>query len=213
MNTSYINAVQYTSEGKTVEGFAGGSIDIHVKQLSMLDGSAILIETYCTKNSGDISIHAENILIKGNYNDIFSNISTSSISIDVNNSLKIQQKPGIFITKEQTFGDAGNINIYTGNFVLSEGASIKANALSRGNGGNLSILSRYTILNKSQIIANAYEGNGGNIDITADYLIQSSDSVISASSQLGIDGNITIDAFTENFDKQIISIINEIFIL
>jgi hypothetical protein len=75
-----------------------------------------------------------------------------------------------------------------------------------GNGGNISIHSNDTIVNRSQIIANAYEGNGGNIYITANHLIQSSDSIISASSELGIDGNIVIEAFTENFDQQIITL-------
>jgi len=75
-----------------------------------------------------------------------------------------------------SIGATGNINLLNG--------SISSSVLGGlGNGGNLSILSKYTILNKSQIIANAYEGNVGNIDITADYLIQSSGSVISASSK------------------------------
>ena len=49
------------------------------------------------------------------------------------------------------------------------------------------------ILNRSSIIAEAIEGHGGNITITAGEFIQSSDSIVSASSQLGISGTIEIN--------------------
>ena len=49
-------------------------------------------------------------------------------------------------------------------------------------------------VNDSDILANAYGGKGGNIDINADYFISSADSRIDASSQLGIDGRVNVDA-------------------
>ena len=50
------------------------------------------------------------------------------------------------------------------------------------------------MLQRSQIIANAFGGPGGNIDIAAGQLITDPASVIEASSALGIDGNVNIDA-------------------
>jgi large exoprotein involved in heme utilization and adhesion len=49
-------------------------------------------------------------------------------------------------------------------------------------------------LNDSQIIANAYEGKGGNIRIIADVFLASPDSIVDASSALGIDGTVDIQA-------------------
>ena len=49
------------------------------------------------------------------------------------------------------------------------------------------------ILDHSSIIAQAIEGHGGNIMITADQFIPSSDSIVSASSELGISGTIVIN--------------------
>src|SRR5207244_10881931 len=49
------------------------------------------------------------------------------------------------------------------------------------------------ILNHSSIIAEAIEGHGGNITITAGEFIRSSDSIVSATSQLGISGTIEIN--------------------
>jgi large exoprotein involved in heme utilization and adhesion len=50
------------------------------------------------------------------------------------------------------------------------------------------------VLSDSRIIANAYGGNGGNIRIVADHFLASLDSVVQASSQLGIDGTVVIDS-------------------
>jgi len=145
MTTSFINAGQYSTDGSTVEGFAGGSIDIHVKHLSLLDGSGIFIETFSAENSGDVTIHAESILLKGGSNDLFSKISTSSISIDLLDEMDRNSSYDISIRNENVFGDAGNINIYTGSLSVVDGASIQANAVSRGNGGTISINATDTV--------------------------------------------------------------------
>jgi len=50
------------------------------------------------------------------------------------------------------------------------------------------------ILNYGAIIANAYGGPGGNITITADQFIKDTKSVINASSEKNVDGEININA-------------------
>ncbi len=62
-----------------------------------------------------------------------------------------------------------------------------------GNGGNITIDPQRVILNHSHIVAEAIKGHGGNITITAGEFIPSSDSIISATSQLGISGTIEIN--------------------
>ena len=191
-----MNAATYITTSSAGEGNAGGII-IESQNVLLSDNSRISSESTSTTGRGSAG------LIELNYLKNLGLIQDSKITTQaVNTSVPDTIIPG-YLEQDRLngmvlIGATGNINLLNG--------SISSSVLGGlGNGGNLSILSKYTILNKSQIIANAYEGNGGNIDITADYLIQSSDSVISASSQLGIDGNITIDAFTENFDQQIIS--------
>jgi large exoprotein involved in heme utilization and adhesion len=63
-----------------------------------------------------------------------------------------------------------------------------------GGGGNIAIDPQFLVLQRSQIIANAFGGPGGNIDIIAGQLIADPFSVIEASSELGIDGSVNIDA-------------------
>jgi len=48
------------------------------------------------------------------------------------------------------------------------------------------------VLDHSQIIAQAVQGHGGNITIVADQFVPSADSLVSASSQLGISGTVEL---------------------
>jgi hypothetical protein len=69
-------------------------------------------------------------------------------------------------------------------------------------GGNIRIDPRLVVLNRSAIRANADQGPGGNIDIIAGRLVRSADSVIEASSDLGIDGEITIRSPVEDLAEE-----------
>ena len=119
-------------------------------------------------------------------------------------------------------GLAGNVTLILGNNLAMRGASIQTQAVTSdggnivisvprlidmidsrittsvqsgvGGGGNIAIGPQFLVLQRSQIIANAFGGPGGNIDIVAGQLIADPFSVIEASSALGIDGNVNIDA-------------------
>jgi large exoprotein involved in heme utilization and adhesion len=120
-------------------------------------------------------------------------------------------------------GDAGSITVSAGRLLMNSGAAISTEAVTStasggnitlhvrdflylvsseittsvkgeaGNGGNIAIDPQLMILDHSSIIAQAIEGHGGNITITADLFIPSSDSVVSATSQLGISGTVEIN--------------------
>ena len=61
-----------------------------------------------------------------------------------------------------------------------------------GNGGNITIDPQAVVLDHSSIIAQAIEGHGGNITINADEFLASADSVVSATSALGISGTVEL---------------------
>ena len=64
-----------------------------------------------------------------------------------------------------------------------------------GDGGNIEILEpQFVVLDQGQIVAQAVAGNGGDITIDTEFLIASNEAqtVIDASSQLGVDGNVVI---------------------
>ena len=53
---------------------------------------------------------------------------------------------------------------------------------------------QFVILDDSQITAKAFEGRGGNIDIQAEVLLASPESLVDASSERGIDGQVNVGA-------------------
>ena len=102
------------------------------------------------------------------------------------------------MTAASPSGDGGNIDIRTSGEVAFLNSSISAEVGGgpTTTGGNITI-SRpdYVVLdNGSRIVANAFEGQGGNIDITTEALLVSADSRISASSALGVDGVVQVNA-------------------
>src|SRR4029450_10616269 len=69
-------------------------------------------------------------------------------------------------------------------------------SVTSGSGGNVTIADPQLVLLEegSRIVAQAVEGSGGKITLGADVLLVSVDSLISASSQLGIQGTVEIRA-------------------
>jgi large exoprotein involved in heme utilization and adhesion len=64
----------------------------------------------------------------------------------------------------------------------------------------------FMILNNSRIVANAYQGEGGNISIVAGVFLADPYSVVDASSTLGIDGVVTIDAPINNITGSLVAL-------
>ena len=88
----------------------------------------------------------------------------------------------------------GNITLHVRDFLYLVSSEISTSVKGEtGNGGNIAIDPQLMILDHSSIIAQAIEGHGGNITITAGLFIPSSDSVVSATSQLGISGTVEIN--------------------
>ncbi|NJO14885.1 MAG: filamentous hemagglutinin N-terminal domain-containing protein [Thioploca sp.] len=93
--------------------------------------------------------------------------------------------------------DGGNISLTTPGYLRLTNSEISARVKAEtGNGGNIILEPEFLVLNNSRIQANAFQGKGGNIDITTTGIYNLSAepiaSVITASSQLGIDGEVTI---------------------
>jgi len=89
-------------------------------------------------------------------------------------------------------GDGGSVRLLgSGNVFMAEG-SVSAEA--GQDGGNIEISSPQTlVLQSSGLVANAIEGDGGNISIVAEGFLPSRESVISASSEFGLEGSIEIE--------------------
>ncbi|MBN2373982.1 filamentous hemagglutinin N-terminal domain-containing protein [bacterium] len=145
----------------------GGTIRISVDDLQLYDRANIMADSSDTGNAGDIIINAADAIYC----------------------------EGSFITTEAKCADGGNIQIHAQRLVDLKNSQITTSVKGgAGNGGNIMIDPVFVILNKSRIIADAEAGRGGNINIVCDVFVSSSESIVRASSRLGIDGIVEIDA-------------------
>ena len=105
------------------------------------------------------------------------------------------------ITAATAAGEGGNVQLNIQNSLfMRDRSQISTTAGGTGNGGNININSHFLIgLNNSDIVARAQTGAGGNIGITANSVLGieprpalTSSSDINASSQLGLNGSVSI---------------------
>ncbi|MFK5969587.1 MAG: filamentous hemagglutinin N-terminal domain-containing protein [Candidatus Marithrix sp.] len=100
------------------------------------------------------------------------------------------------ITTESISAGGGEINIQVTNLAQIANSKITTSVKEgSGNGGDLTVKNpKFIVLNQGKIIAQANKGNGGNINLVSERIIDSPGSIVSASSKLGIDGEIKIDS-------------------
>lgn len=202
------SAILANSLSKEDNGGDTGYIKIEARQITLLDGALISSSTLGIGNGDSIIIKVNEALIAsggpkvGNAN---SGIHARSNSEKENagragkielqaNTVKLTDGGTIATSANNAAG--GEITVNTPNSLyLRRGVITSSVQGGDGTGGDISIYCPvFVILDKSAIVANAHEGTGGNICITADHLIKDPDSTVTASSELGIDGTVNIDA-------------------
>ena len=122
------------------------------------------------------------------------------VVINVKNKLVMQDS---FIKTSADKAEGGNIHITSpGYLALIDSGIFTSVFAEKGNGGNMTLTPEFIVLDHGGIIAQAYEGRGGNIDITTTGVYYNTPqgiykspfgTVINASSQLGIDGEVQIN--------------------
>jgi large exoprotein involved in heme utilization and adhesion len=151
-----------------------------------------------TKNAGDIIINTGSIFL-----DNSSFISTENLGSGNSGNIKINVIDDSFINNaiidSNSFaGGGGQIEIEAGNLLYLNNSRIVSSVAglsTEKNAGDLTLASRLLVLDDgSRIEAKANLARGGNVQITADALLRSPDSVIDASSRVGLSGTITIAA-------------------
>jgi filamentous hemagglutinin family protein len=147
----------------------GGEITVRALRVELTEGAAISAASTGPGDAGNV------ILILG---DTF--VSTN----------------GSVVTRA-TQADGGNIQITAPTMVRLRDSALTAKVGGGATtvGGNITIDPQFVVLQNSQIVANAFEGQGGNIRIQAQQVFLADPaSQVSASSALGIDGVVNIQA-------------------
>ena len=144
----------------------GGHIFVQTDSLDIDEGAVITSNSYSLGDAGQITLQANHLRLQ------HGSISTTATQSGGGN---------IFLTSS-----SGLLYLKNGEITTSVAAGL-------GKGGDITITNpTFVILNQGQIKAQADAGNGGNILIVAEQFIKSYESLVSASSRLGIDGQIEI---------------------
>ena len=148
---------------------AGGNINLAGSAIQLSNGAAISATSSGRGNAGNITVNAGNQFTMMN----------SSITTEAH----------------QSSGGAIKITTNPSGMVQLTNSTISASVLDgTGGGGTVNIDPQAVILQNSQILAQAIQGAGGNISITTNLLLPDSASLISASSQFGQQGTISIQS-------------------
>jgi filamentous hemagglutinin family protein len=151
---------------------SAGNIIITTPKLEVTDGAEVAVRQDSSGRGGMLEINAD------------------AIVLDRNGRL----------TGNTASGEGGDISVQTDLLTLRHGSNIATSAGGVGNGGNITIDSPTIVgLENSDIVANAVQGAGGNIQINTQGIfgLQNRPQLtpgndITASSQFGLSGNVTI---------------------
>ncbi|MDM8560538.1 hypothetical protein QUF82_17040, partial [Thiotrichales bacterium HSG14] len=188
-----------------------GNIELEAGKINLFDGGKISSNSLGLGNAGFVSIKTNELTASGGiFSELFGNYITSGISSNSKVVDEIGGQAGNIIVNADTIrlidkakiatlaanSSGGNIEINTTNYTLLQGGKITTSVHGGvGDGGNINIENpTFVIMDKGKIIAQADEGHGGNIRIVAEHFIKSPDSLTSASSRLGLDGEVNIDS-------------------
>jgi len=188
---------------------AGGSITINATDSISIsgattDGTPSGIHSRTIGEMSDAGAGGNNTLSAGQSVRISNGAAISTSSTGPGNAGNIDIDAGhLFamtnsaVTTEATQSGGGAIKITTdpSGTVQLINSTISASVLDgTGGGGSVNIDPLFVILANSQILATAVQGAGGNIFITTNLLLPDANSVISASSQFGQNGTVTIQS-------------------
>jgi filamentous hemagglutinin family protein len=149
----------------------GGYIEIQTPALHLAEGAEISAGSSGTGNAGMLNIQADII--------------------------RLSRGGHIFTSAQHATG--GNIRVTSSYLLDLNNAQITTSVgAGKGQGGDIKIENpQFIVLNQGQIRAQADEGHGGNIYLIAKNFLKTSDSLVSASSRLGIDGEVLIESPNE----------------
>ncbi len=175
----------------------GGKLTIQASELVSLAGNSRLESG--SKSGGDggsLTITADQLTADDSYIDSSASGGGNAGDIKITvNTLRLKDSA---VQTSAKMSAGGNITIGVADMLFLQNSAVTASANSvtpLDNGGNVTIgTPQFFILNRSDILARANAGNGGNIKLSADYFLRSADSVINASSERGIEGQILIES-------------------
>jgi large exoprotein involved in heme utilization and adhesion len=157
-----------------------GNITLTASQATTLnDGTVISAQSHGTRNAGTVTIRAGQNFVATNSQ----------------------------VTTQAAQASGGNITLIASDMIRLRDSGISTSVFGPEGtvGGDIFIDPQFILLQNSQILAQAIEGRGGNINLTfSQAFLADARSTISASSQFGVSGTITINSPVQNLSGALV---------
>ncbi len=190
----------------TASSGQAGDIQLQIRDNLNLVNSTIAASTApnSTGKSGSINIDPQTVTVTN------SQIAVNSQGQGMGGEITLQAESLTLdqgsITAETASNQGGNITLNIGNTLTFENngeiTASAGTAQKGGNGGNIKINADFVLAfpsnNTYKITAEAFKGDGGNIEITTNSFFGREFVDISASSQFGLEGDVSIDILEVN---------------
>ncbi len=123
--------------------------------------------------------------------------NAGNISINAGQQFEMRDSS---VTTQATKASGGNIDVQAVERVRLVNSTISSSVQGDDltSGGNITIDPNVVVLQNSKVIAQAAQGTGGDITIFTPLFLADSSSLVSASSQFGVNGTVTIQSPTSN---------------
>ncbi|TKB67798.1 MAG: filamentous hemagglutinin N-terminal domain-containing protein [Nitrospira sp.] len=186
----------------------GGTITLRANTITLDKGGTISTETSGTSptaTGGSIIIQATDRVALTHHASIRAgSIGTAAgnagdITLNAGQQLEVRDGSSITTATESTQANGGNITIQAIDQVRFVNSTLSSSVRGTdGSGGNIFIDPKVVVLQGSTVTAQAVGGAGGNITFVTPLFLADSTSVVSASSQRGPSGTVTIQSPTSN---------------
>ncbi len=194
--------VQNSTFGNDVPAKNAGNIYLYAKNIN-LESSVVLTSSRGNGNAGKIVIKTGQLHLSKNGKLLYASwlwsrntASGNSGGITIQADEIVLEDGADVSTENIGSGNSNDIDIQT-NYLTIRGADKKrgrATAIFSNAEGNLRIEEPQFIINSGKIVARAFESHGGNINLESEKFISSPNSIVSASSKLGITGTVKIES-------------------
>ncbi len=189
------------AEGRWTEFVKGDAdrIAITADTLTMTGNSSISTSTRGHGNAGDITLKVNRLDI-GTGASVVSESSSGrfggsagTITVKAADSVRLGGAGALSTDAKGAGGGRIDVNAENEIYLLNGGISSSV-AIGEGRGGDVTVETKFVIMNHGYITANADQGDGGAIFIRTENFLKSSDSSVTAASNRGNEGTVKIEA-------------------
>jgi filamentous hemagglutinin family protein len=189
----------------------GGATNLSARSLTIQNGGTISAETSGTAPSavgGSITVETiDHVTMTSGASITASSTdpgkaNAGDISIDAGQKFDMRDSS---VTAKAKLASGGNIDIQATDRIRIVNSEISSSVQGSAStaGGNITIDPNVVVLQNSEVTARAVQGAGGNITIFTPLFLADSSSLVSASSQFGLNGTVTIQSPTSNLSESL----------